>query len=324
MISSFPLFLVVTLSLLNVSLSSSINNEVYLQREQWIKAGQCILDCPNIEETNCLSECVRAADDGKLKKYEGTTAEEHCYFPARVSIEPAGNTTTDTRIAFLPVVTNQGKPLQYRNILYMLLKNGQEQEQYSFLAADKKTEFIIEMEIMNSTIMAIGNEGLMCELRMDYKEDEILVNYVDQFLNASLYQIFDIINLNMITEFLGSSVYQIFDIFNAKTIYEFFMGSVYKIFYIINLKTIKDPAVVTLIHRGVATSNILYDQLLNQHETQNVKRIKMAVCVMCLAIQESTGSSMMFLLIFPNVLGVINSCLILFAIVLYHLYYLYQ
>ena len=285
MAASFPLFLVTALCLLNVCPGSTVNNEVYLQREHWIKAAQCILQCPGIEDKNCSSECVKAAWVGNLTKSEVATAEETCYFPGGVSIEDVyiGNTTTKTSIDFLPVVDNQSKSMRYRNILYMLLKNGQDQEQYSFLAADKKTKFVIEMQLTNFTIMAIGNEGLMCELRLDYKEDEDLVNY---------------------TENMKASVYQVIDF--------------------INLKMIKNPGAITHIHRGVAALNVYYI-LSSPHEPQNVKIIKIVFCLVCLAIQETTGMATMFSLLSLIPLGVINSCILLFAILMHHLYYyLYQ
>ena len=140
-----------------------------LKKEDWVRVGQCMLDCKQIN-TTCFQYCVTSAQQRRLTNYTGSTVETMWTFPDPGVIIDWGLTENSIVYQYPEPDTAKTIGTSGPTFVFLLLGESQEKDIWQVQGWSITTSMARKSkDICNHSLLAISTQGLLAVERIHCK-----------------------------------------------------------------------------------------------------------------------------------------------------------
>ena len=156
-----------------------------LKKKDWIRVGQCMLDCKQIN-TTCFQYCVTSAQQRRLTNYTGRTAENMWNFP-KPGVKINWNLTENNIVYPYPEsdtaeITDTAKIAETSDpaFVFLLLSESEEKDIWLCKGWSTTTSMTIRHEeICDNSLLGISAQGLIVDENLHCKIRDIAIDHIE-------------------------------------------------------------------------------------------------------------------------------------------------
>ena len=153
-----------------------------LKKKDWIRVGQCMLDCKQIN-TTCFQYCVTSAQQRSLSNYTGRTAESMWNFPKPgVKID---RDLTENNVVYPYPEPERAEPnmTSSPNLVFLFLGESPVKDIWLCKGWSTNTSMTIRHEeICDNSLLAISTQGLIVYENFNCKISDIVIELICMFI----------------------------------------------------------------------------------------------------------------------------------------------